>query len=149
MLVRIVIVSVCLLLGAAYIASSSRTEDVPPRTSLLAFPFEIGPWKGQTLPDFEPEVLAVLGVDEYLNRAYSADQGGDVGLYMGYYGSQRQGDTIHSPLNCLPGTGWQPLSHNYLTIPLRGAQSVRVKATGASSPTSTGASSSWCTTPSV
>jgi EpsI family protein len=39
-----------------------------------------------------------------------------VGLYMGFYGSQRQGDTIHSPLNCLPGAGWQPVSEGRLQI---------------------------------
>ena len=33
-----------------------------------------------------------------------------VGLYAGYYRSQRQGDTIHSPQNCLPGAGWRPVS---------------------------------------
>ena len=35
---------------------------------------------------------------------------------MGYYGSQRQGDTIHSPLNCLPGAGWEPVSEGRLQI---------------------------------
>ena len=32
-----------------------------------------------------------------------------VGIYIGYYASQRQGDTIHSPQNCLPGAGWHPV----------------------------------------
>jgi EpsI family protein len=36
---------------------------------------------------------------------------------MGYYGSQRQGDTIHSPQNCLPGAGWEPVSEGRLTLP--------------------------------
>jgi len=31
-----------------------------------------------------------------------------VGLFIGYYQSQRQGDTMHSPLNCMPGAGWEP-----------------------------------------
>ena len=52
----------------------------------------------------------MLGVDDYLSRAYYRADGAVVGLYMGYYGSQRQGDTIHSPLNCLPGAGWEPVS---------------------------------------
>jgi EpsI family protein len=30
-------------------------------------------------------------------------------VYVGYYASQRQGDTIHSPQNCLPGAGWRPV----------------------------------------
>ena len=39
-----------------------------------------------------------------------------VGLYVGYYGSQQQGDSIHSPLNCLPGSGWEPVSKGALTV---------------------------------
>jgi EpsI family protein len=39
-------------------------------------------------------------------------------LYIGYYESQRQGDTIHSPLNCLPGSGWEPVSKSYVSIPV-------------------------------
>jgi EpsI family protein len=27
-------------------------------------------------------------------------------FYVGYYGTQRNGATYHSPLNCLPGSGW-------------------------------------------
>jgi len=29
---------------------------------------------------------------------------------VAYYGSQAQGDSIHSPKHCLPGSGWQPIS---------------------------------------
>lgn len=31
-------------------------------------------------------------------------------LYVGFYGSQAQGRTIHSPKNCLPGSGWEALN---------------------------------------
>ena len=69
---------------------------------------QIGEWRGVQEPPFDPAVLRVLGVDDYLTRAYfRADKTG-VGLYIGYWESQRQGDTIHSPLNCLPGSGWDP-----------------------------------------
>ena len=37
-------------------------------------------------------------------------------LYMGYYNSQRQGDTIHSPMNCLPGAGWSRSDEGRKTI---------------------------------
>jgi EpsI family protein len=114
---RIVILSSCFLLSAVFVASASKTEQVPPRDSLANFPFSIGSWSGQKLPDFEPEILDVLGVDEYVNRLYES---GDAlaALYIGYYQSQRQGDTIHSPLNCLPGSGWEPVSKSYLSIPV-------------------------------
>ena len=34
----------------------------------------------------------------------------------GYWRSQRQGDTMHSPQNCLPGAGWEPVKQSLLTI---------------------------------
>ena len=35
---------------------------------------------------------------------------------MGYYGTQRQGASIHSPLNCLPGAGWIPVEQGRLAL---------------------------------
>ena len=69
-------------------------------------------WSGKHAPAFDAKTLEVLGVDEYLNRVYQNPSGNPVGLYIGYWGSQRQGDTMHSPLNCLPGSGWAPVSFN-------------------------------------
>ena len=57
-------------------------------------------------------------MDEYLNLVYSKTADLPIGLYIGYYKSQREGDTMHSPLNCLPGAGWAPESQSYLTIPV-------------------------------
>jgi EpsI family protein len=37
-------------------------------------------------------------------------------LYIGYYASQRQGDTMHSPQNCLPGAGWQPIDSGIVRV---------------------------------
>jgi EpsI family protein len=117
---RIIALSACLLVGAGVIAKASRTEQVPPRERLSQFPYQIGRWQGENNEPFSKEVLAVLGADDYLSRFYRA-AGGPVGLYIGYYESQRQGDTIHSPLNCLPGAGWQPLERSYLPIPVTDA----------------------------
>ena len=123
MLRRIVVLAACLLLSAGVIAKASRTEVVPPRESLDRFPLQIGAWRGQNTEPFTAEVLAVLGADDYLTRVYRADRQ-YAGLYIGYYESQRQGDTIHSPLNCLPGSGWQPLSKSYISIPVTSADGV-------------------------
>jgi EpsI family protein len=118
MFTRILIVSACLLLGAAYVAGASKTENVPIRASLSGFPLDIGGWTGRNQQPFSADILSVLGVDEYLTRLYRSD-GRYADLYIGYYKSQRQGDTIHSPLNCLPGAGWEPQSKSYLSIPVR------------------------------
>jgi EpsI family protein len=51
-------------------------------------------------------VEAVLRADDYLSRDYATTDGRAANFYAGYYATQRNGATYHSPLNCLPGTGW-------------------------------------------
>ena len=111
-------IALCLLLVATsvFLASAREAEVVVPRTAFDAFPMNIGPWKAINDPPMEDDILKVLGVDDYLSRIYYKPDGVAVGLYMGFYASQRQGDTIHSPLNCLPGAGWEPVSQGRLRI---------------------------------
>jgi EpsI family protein len=112
-------IALCLLLGATtvFLAAARKTELGVSRTAFASFPMEIAPWKSINAPPMDDEVLKVLGVDDYLSRIYYRPGGDQVGLYMGFYASQRQGDTIHSPLNCLPGAGWEPVEEGRLTIP--------------------------------
>jgi EpsI family protein len=62
----------------------------------------------------------VLNADDYVSRTHvspsTALGRAAVDLFVAYYGSQRQGGTMHSPLNCLPATGWQPLSAEDMSI---------------------------------
>jgi EpsI family protein len=115
---RLLIVTVFLLATAAYLAQASRAEAVAMREPLAMCPTNISDWKGQPAANFDERTLAVLGVDEYLNRVYVSAQGRPIGLYIGYYGSQRQGDTMHSPQNCLPGAGWTPVRFDRIQIPV-------------------------------
>jgi len=41
-------------------------------------------------------------------------------FYVGYYASQREGATYHSPLNCLPGAGWVMSDPDRVTISPKG-----------------------------
>ncbi len=58
----------------------------------------------------------VAGMDEYVNRVYSKDSAQVFSLYVGYYTYQTQGKSIHSPRNCLPGAGWEPVESAVLPI---------------------------------
>lgn len=58
----------------------------------------------------------VAGMDEYVNRVYSQDTVPVFSLYVGYYTYQTQGKSIHSPRNCLPGAGWEPVESGTLPI---------------------------------
>jgi len=115
---RAIIVALVLVLSAVAIGRASKSESVPPRESLATFPMDLAEWRGQSADRFDQRILAVLGVDEYVNRIYTAPTNVSVGLYLGYYQSQRAGDTMHSPLNCLPGAGWQPVKQERVTIPV-------------------------------
>jgi EpsI family protein len=118
MLTRIMILVGVLAAGSALVAKSTKTEVVPPRQSLQTFPIDIEGWRGQDDQPFASDIMAVLGVDDYISRLYRS-KAALASLYIGYYESQRQGDTMHSPLNCLPGAGWEPVSKDYLSIPVR------------------------------
>jgi EpsI family protein len=112
--------------GAAYLTGASKPERVLPRESLATFPRAISQWSGGDTPPLTAEVLAVLGADDYIDRVYSAVERGDLALYIGYYRSQREGDTIHSPLNCLPGAGWQPVTKASIDIPVQNANTSNI-----------------------
>ena len=120
MIRRILILSACFLVGAGVIARASRIEAVPPREPFASFPLRVGTWQGHETERLDARTLEVLGADDYLSRFYRHSQG-LVGFFIGYYETQRQGDSMHSPLNCLPGAGWQPIDKSYLTIPVTDA----------------------------
>jgi len=112
---RIAVVICCVLGTSAYLVAMARPEVVPSREPLATVPMTLDGWTGRRQPDFTPQILGILGVDDYITRAYVRD-GVALDLYVGYYGSQRQGDAIHSPLNCLPGSGGEPLTRSTIRV---------------------------------
>ena len=116
---RSIVLFVVFLAAAGLVARQNRPEPAPARSTFGQFPTQIQEWSGQQLPPLDGRILAILGVDDYLNRVYLTPNRAGVGLYVGYYRSQRQGDAIHSPMNCLPGAGWEPLSKSSVRIPVQ------------------------------
>jgi EpsI family protein len=96
----------------------SAGEAMPIRRPLESFPMTIGAWQGREATIFEVDVLNVLKVRDYLMRRYVGPDGRSLWLYIGYWDTQRRGAQIHSPKNCLPGSGWEPLEATQVTIPL-------------------------------
>jgi EpsI family protein len=114
---RIWIAALLMTIGAGVVAWLSRAEVHASRRPFLELPLDFDGWAGRENTPFDAKVLRILGVDDHINRTYA--QGGiPISLYVGYYESQRTGDVIHSPMKCLPGTGWQPLSTARVKIPL-------------------------------
>lgn len=103
--------------GIVSLLMLSHGEAVPLRRALEEFPLQVAQWRGirEALP---PSTLNVLQVTDYMMRLYASPGRPPIWLYVGYYESQRQGQIIHSPRNCLPGSGWNILKHEYLTLRL-------------------------------
>ena len=77
------------------------------RKDLKDFPQAVGAWqKTGTDQILDDATLKVLRASDYLLRDFRKPQGQFANLYVGYYATQRTGASYHSPLNCLPGSGW-------------------------------------------
>lgn len=103
-------VMIAVLLGASIgLRHLSHGESVPLAEPLSKFPVQIENWHAREVP-IEPRIIQALGVTDHVNRLYEAPGNSSIYLYVGYYKSQRTGQLIHSPKNCLPGAGWEPVS---------------------------------------
>ncbi|MGH9740063.1 MAG: exosortase C-terminal domain/associated protein EpsI [Candidatus Acidiferrales bacterium] len=122
---RFCLTSIVLVCAFVLLQTMSHGEAIVLRQPLHDLPYTMGRWNGQDQP-LEPQVVQAVGVTDYVNRFYSRPSNEPVQLYVGYYGSQRTGDTIHSPKNCLPGAGWDPIRSAYATIQLSGGRSIIV-----------------------
>jgi EpsI family protein len=112
-----VIGSYALLLGTfLFLNLRSAGEPVQVRKPLDAFPTVLGAWQAREGTILDPDSVNVLKVDDYVMRRYVDNSGQSVSLFLGYWASRRKGAYIHSPKNCLPGDGWEPVEASRLTI---------------------------------
>ena len=110
-------IPVLALLGctALFLDARNRPEHVPPHATFSTFPLNFGEWQGRAV-EIPAEYLSVLGPGEFLSRIYESPTQPYVDYLLAYFPSQRTGDTIHSPKNCLPGSGWMPIESGRIQI---------------------------------
>jgi len=119
--------AVALLAGAnLFLHAHSGTERAVPRQELASFPLKLGDWTGTNLA-IQPSVREVLGEGDFLERIYRrAPEEPPIELFLAYFPTQRTGSTLHSPRNCLPGSGWTPLEHSLIRLPVSGEKGITV-----------------------
>lgn len=106
-------------LAATFTVGIDTQRSLPLRSALDgAIPVQILGFSGhdQKISDAERRVA---GVTNYLLRNFEPAAAGPTPwfqVYIGYYDRQTQGKTIHSPKNCLPGSGWEPLASRAVVI---------------------------------
>lgn len=107
-----------LLLGGVVVNAWQYLGEVPvQRKQLKDFPREVGVWEQRGADqEFDQQTVSILGASDYLMRDYRGLGGITANFYVGYYASQRNGATYHSPQNCLPGSGWVMTDPGKITI---------------------------------
>ena len=121
---------VCLLLSTALVLNGRGDADkVPQSEPISQMPKHIGPWSSRDEP-IDDQVLQILGKGDFLNRIYDVVDGKSsvppVGLFIGYFPTQRTGQTIHSPQHCLPGAGWTFESSRYTNMQAANGENYQV-----------------------
>ena len=114
---QIWLVIACLFATLIMIHVRGDVDEVPPSAPLSQLPTTLDGRVGQDVP-ISPEALEILGKGDFLNRLYvpgeaiatPAQRGtaasAPIQLFIAYFATQRSGQSIHSPQNCLPGSGW-------------------------------------------
>lgn len=108
---RFWVVVLLLVATMAMVRIRGDVDRVPPSRPLDQMPSTIGGLNATDIP-LDDDVLNTLGKGIFLNRVYVPEVGtggpdaAPVGLFIGYFPTQRSGQSIHSPQHCLPGAGW-------------------------------------------
>jgi EpsI family protein len=105
------------LIAVTTVLLRARSEIIPKPPPLSSFPARLANWDSTNI-ELDQDTLAVLGAGDFLERAYRDPKRNlpYVDLFLAYFASQRAGDTIHSPQNCLPGAGWAPIENTRVTL---------------------------------
>lgn len=104
-------VAIAILFGVTYALTHVVTAPASalPAPSLESLPLQMADWHGRAAPPLDAEVADTLAASAYVRRYYEGPRG-VLEMDVAYYTQPRVGTTMHSPLNCLPGTGWDVTS---------------------------------------
>jgi EpsI family protein len=104
-----VVVTLILVFQGGLLYSSIRPEVVPESRPLAQVPPEFGSWRLQHESTVDQDTQDVLQADDLLSRVYRSGNN-EAGLFVAAFRTQRTHKAPHSPKNCLPGSGWEPLT---------------------------------------
>ena len=107
--------------GLALLGLTHEQERLTPVKPIVGILDSLPGYK-HSLIEVDTNSRRVAGMDDYVNRVYVKDSVQQFSVYVGYYTYQTQGKSIHSPRNCLPGAGWEPVES--ATLPIGSAPGV-------------------------
>jgi EpsI family protein len=109
---------ICIILVATFGVRTwlSAAPKVASHRPLSEFPQQLGDYQMIASQSVDSDVQAVLKADDSMIRWYQASDGKRAEIFVAYYAVQKAGESMHSPKNCLPGSGWQPTLNDRVTV---------------------------------
>ena len=104
--IRIIVLSILFLLCALFVYTFDKDSKTPIARPLQQVPQQIGGWQAVSSQSMGEDIEGVLGVDDYILRNYRNAHGVQVNVYVSYFTYTDRSKGYHSPLNCMPGSGW-------------------------------------------
>src|ERR1044072_7842552 len=101
--------------GCSLLLLAGQQRTMPLVQPLSGLPTQILGLAGKDVV-IRPEEQAIAGMSSYILRTFGRT-GTEFSVYVGYYEAQNQGKSIHSPKNCLPGAGWEPMAAGTTSVP--------------------------------
>src|SRR5579875_2323372 len=117
--------AIAAMLAATTTVTALSERQIPAHLaqSLDSLPQTIQGWQSIGDEVIAADALAMLKPTAYLSRTYDKS-GVHLGLFIAYYAAQRAGETMHSPLHCLPGNGWEIAKRSKIPLSVDGRQIV-------------------------
>jgi EpsI family protein len=117
----IILTAVLVLQTGLFYAVAMRPEKVADIAPLSSFPESVGGFTSIKDIPMDQETKDLLKADDTLSRIYvNPDRNRQAVLFVAYFKTQRYGQSPHSPKNCLPGSGWEPVYTDRPTITVPG-----------------------------
>jgi EpsI family protein len=110
-----------LVLAATLVASklTGHRKSEPLVQPLDSISWNISRFVGREKP-YDDDIVNDLRTTSYLSRTYQKP-GIQADLFIGFYDQQRAGESMHSPKNCLPGSGWEIWDYGSAQISVDGS----------------------------
>ena len=116
-----IVTAALILQGIVFYAVALRAENTPTISPLDGFPMNVAGWQMYKDVKIEQETLDVLKADDTLNRVYiNPAHDASTFLFIAFFKTQRYGQSPHSPKNCLPGNGYEPIESGVMTVAVPG-----------------------------
>lgn len=93
--------------------------EVSTKVNIAEFPRSIEGWAARELP-LSQNILDLLDPDAILLADYTNAERLSVELFFSYFASENTSGGLHSPRNCLPGSGWVIISSEPRELQIEG-----------------------------